>query len=399
VLFRNSVGVFGSAFALAVALPACSGVDREPTSSVGQAIVDGTTVTDPASPILYLVGPQGTCTATLIAPNLVVTARHCVANTPDGPPQCTSAGDLVMTGSAVGQIGADDSSSAIAFYTNARVMAGTVSAAPDAVGAMTLSTNTPTSCRDDLAFIILNQPITGITPAAIRLDPTTMFGDSVSAWGYGLTDMPHDSLALRVRSTAVVQGVGPTMPTSGTTLAPIRAIRIGPDDVTCNGDSGGPITSNTTGAVIAIASLGTEANTMTAACAEIPNPATTGPRLGAYESLVLLAFSTAGATPTLEPGSMPINFPPDAGVDAAGVDAAGVDAAGDDAEVPDSGDAVEGGTGITPQNEPPEMTPTYQATGGSCSAAPPGDASPVAIAACALAVAAVSRRRRRARRA
>ena len=149
---------------------------------------------------------------------------------------------------------------------------------------MTVSTNTSTSCRDDLAFVVLSQPLTGITPVAVRLDDSTYLGESVSAWGYGLTATPGDPLALRVRTTAVIAGVGYDAPTTATQLAPIRAIRVGPDDITCNGDSGGPITSNVTGAVIAIASLGAESSTTMPACAPRGGGAdTTGPRLGAYE--------------------------------------------------------------------------------------------------------------------
>jgi len=387
VLLRHSVDLLVASCVFTASLVGCSAAGDDPRAGLTtQAIINGDVVTNPDAPVLYMRGPQGTCTATLVAPNLVVTARHCVAETGEGQFTCTSAGDLVINGGAGGQIGANDPSSALEFYTNARVVAGTVfNGTPDAVGTETISTNTTTSCKDDLAFEIITPPITSISPAALRLDDSTYLNESVSAWGYGLTASSADPLALRVRSTATITGVGYDMPTSATQLAPIRAVRVGPDDITCNGDSGGPITSNVTGAVIAIASLGAESSTAMPACTSGGAADTTGPRLGAYEQLALMAFGAAGATPVLEPGETPL--PTDAG------------AGPGDAGQTESGGPVEAGTGVTPQNEPPEMPPNYQASGGSCAIAP-GDANPsqVVFSAGVLTAAAALRGRRRARK-
>lgn len=381
MLFRYPVVSFAASCVLLIAAPGCSASGGEASSATQEAIVSGSVVTDPSSPFLYMNGPQGSCTATLVAPNLVVTARHCAAATPEGPFTCTSTGDLVMTGTSGGQIGTDDSPSSLSFYTNARLLNGTLFVgAPDGAGAMILSTNTPTSCRDDIAFIILQQPIAGVTPATIRIDLPTQFGESVSAWGYGLTAEAGDPLALRVRSNATIAGVGYDVPTTGTQLAPLRAVRVGPDDITCNGDSGGPITSNVTGAVVAIASLGAEASATLPACTGGGVSDTTGPRLGAYQSLAALAFSAAGATPILEPGAPPLAFPADAGLEA-----------GDDGG--DMSDPPEAGAEVTTKNVPPEMPTNYRAAGGSCSAAP-GHGSPFTFGVAAVAVAALVRRRR-----
>ncbi len=351
MLFRDSIAKRFSIGLLVLALPACAGSPGEATGSSREAILSGTTVTAPDSPVLFLRGEEGTCTATLIAPNLVVTARHCVADTPEGMFSCTSDGDLVVTGTGAGEIGADDPSSSLAFYTNARVIAGTtMTGAPDVVGATTISTNSTTSCKDDVAFVVLAQPILGIAPAPIRIDMQTQLGESVSAWGYGLTSQIQDPLALRVRDNALIEGVGPDMPAGGTQLAPLRAIRIGPDDLTCNGDSGGPITATSTGAIIGIASLGAEANMSTPNCTNGGTSDTTGPRLAAYEALALYAFAAAGATPTLELGAPPL--PVDAGPEA-----------GPPPE-------MEAGSTITTKNVPPTTPVAYRATGGSCSAAP-----------------------------
>lgn len=299
----------------------------DPTGKSRDPILAGQPVSATDSPILYLSGPEGACTATLIAPTLVVTARHCVAKTTDGQFSCTPAGDLVMPGNLAGQIGSNDAPDQLDFFTNLQVVNGTVLSPgiPDAVGSQIISTNTLTACKDDLAFVVLNQPISGIVPAAVRIDSPTVTGETVSMWGYGLTEEASATNALRVRANAQIVGVGPDTPMNTVQLAPVRAVRLGPDDITCNGDSGGPITSAATGAVIAVASLGNEANWASPTCSNFGNPDTTGPRLAAYRSLTLLAFSAAGATPV-----------PEYGADAAPVS----DAAPDEAAAAEAGDAL-----------------------------------------------------------
>jgi Trypsin len=376
---------------LPLALSQCGANGGEPTSTSRAAIVGGDTVTALDSPVLYLSGPEGTCTATLIAPRLVVTARHCVAQTPEGTFSCTAAGDLVMTGSAAGQIGVNDPPSSLSFFTNAQAVARTVfSAAPDAVGAYTISTNTQTSCRDDLAFVVLQQAIPGVAVAPVRIDGPTTVGETVSVWGYGLTSQVNEPLSLKVRNGALVVGVGPDTPVSTTQLAPVRAVRLGPDDITCSGDSGGPVTSAATGAVIAVASLGNLPNLSTPSCTNAGHPDTTGPRLAAYRDLALSAFAAAGASPVLE-SVAPGDASPEAEspAEAASPDEAGTDAA-------EAGEPPEAGQTPTPESAHPDPSVVMTATGGSCAMAR-GPEGPAPLFAWALAFAvgtlAVGRRR------
>jgi hypothetical protein len=271
-------------------------------------------------------------------------------------------------------MGADESPSAISIFTNAQVAAGQAfSAAPAAVGQQIISTGSLTVCRDDLAFVVLDRSIPGIFPAAIRLG-TTVFHESVDSWGYGLTSTPRDTFSLRVRRDVQVEGVGPSAPTSTTQLAPLRAIRIGPDDITCNGDSGGPITSSVTGAIIAVASLGNEADLTMPACTDFGTPDTTGPRLNAYPALAMQAYAAAGATPILE-------NPGDAGLADSGD--------GDDGSL--LGDVV-----VSPESSLEGLE--ISAGGGSCSIGSDRGGRSTSLGAFALtlatAIAAVGRRRR-----
>ncbi len=347
MLPRAPVAARAGAIAAALALCQCGGPNGgETLASSAQGIVNGEVVTTPDSPILFLNGPEGQCTATLVAPNLVLTARHCIAQMIEGPFTCTPEGDLVLNGSGGGQIGQEDTPNQLQFYTNARVVGGTAFSStlpPSAVGSQIFSTGALSVCRDDLAFVVLSTAIAGIVPAAIRLDNPTTYGELVSAWGYGLTSVVNDPFALRVRHDADIVGIGPDSPTSTAQLAPVRSLRIGPDDITCNGDSGGPLLSEATGAVIGMASLGNEANFSMPTCTNGGTPDTTGPRLAAYAALAMQAFTAAGATPTLEPLSTPEAGPP--------AEAAAPAEAGQ----------------LMPESAPPDTTATYGAGGGGCS--------------------------------
>ncbi|MDP9149860.1 MAG: trypsin-like serine protease, partial [Myxococcota bacterium] len=287
-----------------LALGQCGGDDRDAAlGQSGEAIVGGTVVEALDSPIVYLRGSEGACSAALLSPTLVVTARHCVAQSSAGAFSCTAAGDLILGNGGGGQIGDDLPPSSLAFYASRGSDAGALGVgAPDAVGTQILSTHTTSACRDDLAFVVLDQPIAGLVPLPVRLDGPTRVGETVSVSGYGLTSLKYDTLALRTRRGVPVVGIGPDVPSNNTQLAPVRAMRIAP--VTCQGDSGGAILSATTGALVGIVSLGNLAASGTPACANRLVADTIGPRLAAYRDLALSAFAAAGAFPIPETGPL-----------------------------------------------------------------------------------------------
>jgi hypothetical protein len=273
----------------------------EATGGVREAIFNGS-LAGPGSPILYFLEPQGNCSAVLIAPNLVVTARHCVSPFTEGSFECTPEGTLSSSGTG-GQLGSDDNPSDLRFFTQASVAAGVPAAngTPDAIGFAIVSTGAPTICSDDLAFVILSRPIAGVAPAPIRLDNTTKRGEMVAVFGYGETANAGDPLALRVNDTAQIIGVGPTTPPMFTQPAPLRAVSVGPGAVACSGDSGGGILSSATGAVIAVSSLAPQTTTAAGSCGTGSVSSLTGPDLADYAALAFSAFDEAGATPIPEP--------------------------------------------------------------------------------------------------
>jgi hypothetical protein len=366
--------------------------DEEATARVLQPILGGSLADTADSPVLYLRGPQGTCTAVLVAANLAMTARHCAAALTEGQADCDPSGNLVMNGSNAGTLGADNTPSDLSFYTAASVAAGNISGTPDAVGAQIVSTQSPSICRDDLSFVVLNQPIPGVPPAAIRITGTTQAGESVSIWGYGLTETQGAPTALRLRADGKVVAIGPDTPPSEAQPAPVRSLAVGPGSTTCSGDSGGPFFSNVTGAVIGLVSLGPTASPVTNTCAVSSVVDTTGPRLAEYQDVILLAFATAGASPVPETptsSGQDASVPPPPAMDAA----SGIDVA----EVQMNDAAVSAGP---PENDAGLTSAPSLATASGCSLAAARssrtrvDAGWTAIALAGFVTAAARRRRR-----
>ncbi len=305
-------GPHAVALVAGLASAACGGGPRDGQGlgHVSSAIIEGTEVDAPNSPVLFLSAPGALCSATLVGPRVVATARHCVAPLTEGSVSCTPEGDL-SPNSPGGQLGPDFNPSQLTFFLAARATAGVGGGIPDAVGMQTFSTGSPNACRDDIAFVVIDRVIPGVVPAPVRLTAPTADGELVSLWGYGLTEESGAAIALRAHDGAQVIAVGPSTPVALEQPAPLRAVRVGPGTWTCNGDSGGPVFSQATGALIAVISLGVQASPSGPYCSYSADSNTTGPRLAEYGALAAQAFAASGDNPTLE-------YPqPDAGVDAA----------------------------------------------------------------------------------
>ncbi len=266
-----------------------------------QAIVGGQAVQEP-SPVMLMRGPTGLCSATLVAKRLVVTARHCVAQLASGPFSCTPEGETKQNGTSGGRMGEDwpapDLTFFLAHHASSSLKKDPV---PDAVGARIFSTETRTACRDDLAFVLLDRDIVDVAPARLRLDTETTLGERVGVLGYGLTGAVEPP-TLHFRNDVEVLGVGAAVPSPFAGLAPVRSVRIA--SVTCAGDSGGPIVSDTTHAIVAVVSIGTwdnnQADDPYGPCVAEERGAASGPRIAAYPALVQRAFEAVDEVPALE---------------------------------------------------------------------------------------------------
>ena len=109
----------------------------------------------------------GLCTATLVAPNLVVTARHCVSAT-DASAACGSDGTPVVGAALHG----DRAPATLAVFIAAAGVAPdtTTEAAAKAHGKKLVVDSATTICNHDLAFVVLDQAIAGPI-ASVRLAP------------------------------------------------------------------------------------------------------------------------------------------------------------------------------------------------------------------------------------
>jgi hypothetical protein len=231
------------------------------------------------------------CTGTLVAANLVVTARHCVSFVNDGLFQCTVRGEPIALTDGGGVLGADIAPESIEVYTGA--VPGSV---PVARGQEIISTLSLTECVNDLAFVVLDRSL-GDPVASVRLGTKTVAGEAVHIVGYGIEQKGPSELDWqnrpRKKSHQLIAAVGPDATENVTTVRPRTIVTNGPS--ACKGDSGGPALSDKTGAVIGVYSIHGGSD-------DCSSPAVVHyyTHLPPFRSLALQAFVRAQAEPVIE---------------------------------------------------------------------------------------------------
>jgi hypothetical protein len=171
----------------------------------------------------------GSCSGTLIAPNLVLTAKHCVrARAPSPRYACPGPsedlGELRSPASLTLFFGSDLSGD-----MTTRAVLRIVDDDQSAV------------CDRDAAVLVLDEPVQGITPRTLRTTALVV-DEPLSAVGWGMTEFGVPD-ARRRRDGVVV------LPPS----APVGASEIETSTAVCQGDSGGPL-FDSSGRVVAVVS-------------------------------------------------------------------------------------------------------------------------------------------------
>ncbi|QDG49606.1 trypsin-like serine protease [Persicimonas caeni] len=228
---RYSVnGLIGLVVA-AVAAGTLSGCVEQPheeqeLATVRQAIKGGERDSaHPAAVGLFSTSSGGICSGTLIAPNLVLTAQHCVARVES---------QQVICGQT--NFGAKYSATSLFVTTEPYLTrdAGNYTRAKEIV----IPDGTGDMCNEDIALVILssNIPNSQAVPIPPRLDSPVRRGEGYTAIGYGHTGSGEGAGVRRILEGLSIQCEGSECPT----YTSVQDKEFLGDEGTCQGDSGGP---------------------------------------------------------------------------------------------------------------------------------------------------------------
>jgi hypothetical protein len=287
---------------------ACSGTARE-NEQLGRTaspIIDGTPSDDSQNAVVRLVildpansASDEVCTGTLLAPDIVLTARHCVSRAQESVTCLEVDGKLVG-----GEIFEDHQPE------NIIVLVGTNPdrTATDAKGARIFHDTATNLCGHDLALVVLDRRLGIASPIApIRLDAPPVQGKRFTAVGWG-TDGSAFPTMRQQRMNVTVEDLGPTVLdlTTGHRVA-IGSNELLTDEADCAGDSGGPALDPSTGAVIAVASRsGVGASNPASPCRSSKNVYTAP---SGFQDVVAAAFAGSGEQVWLEGNAQPPRLP------------------------------------------------------------------------------------------
>lgn len=269
------------------------GCDSGPEATVAeraQAVLEGEP-SDRASVVLVLKqtdSDANQCSGTMIAPNLLLTARHCVSAFTDGDYTCTIDGNLdnsrPRSPANAGDMGLPFPPERIEIHLDQQPTLGT----PDAIGKQIIAPETDTICRNDIAFVVLENEL-DVAVSPVRLTEGVYPGQLTTVVGYGTNELR--TTARFERSGLSVLAVGPSEFFEQEGYALPRTFVLGRS--VCPGDSGGPALDTETDAALGVFSF------FRGTCTD-SEARNFFSQLAPYRSHAEQAFEAAGHAPVLE---------------------------------------------------------------------------------------------------
>jgi MYXO-CTERM domain-containing protein len=182
----------------------------------------------------------GACTATLIAPNVLLTARHCISSSDEEVIRCgRSALGPAVPGQSVAATNSAVLGLSSVFHRGADVR---------------VPAEGNDTCGFDVALVILEDVVSRVeaVPAVPRIDRNVMQGEAYAAVGYGQDETGAPTPGRMLRSGLTVAcGVG------GCTNLGVTSTEFLGEAGVCSGDSGGPAL-DVDGKVVGVVSRGAD---------------------------------------------------------------------------------------------------------------------------------------------
>jgi V8-like Glu-specific endopeptidase len=214
----------------------------------------------PEDAVVRIVGPQMTCSGTLVDDDLVLTAHHCVV-------ERSARGEFTKTLVSPEHLQVELGGDYLA-WGHVRVIAVVAPPCGEAGGG------------GDVAVLVLQHKLIGLTAMKPRLDKGPQVGEELDPIGFGRCAMSSDGIRRQLRPA------GRVVATTGETIH----LRVS----VCPGDSGGPVLARAGHEVVGVISLS----------AMDGDDRTAGPsvmaRIDAYRSVLGHARNIADGTPANE---------------------------------------------------------------------------------------------------
>lgn len=297
---RRSFSLALLTLAAALGISGCA-AEPEPTerapriSRTSEAVIDGKVSPASQDEVVMLARLQlgrmyGVCTATLLAPNLALTARHCVSEHEDG--ECDSNGNAVTGSTAGANIPIKD----LIILTGNEVDYETAPKMAAARVAKIITDGAKVTCNHDVALVVLDRPIPGAKLAPLRLEAPAKVGEVLTVVGWGRNEQGLPSTRRLTRPGIEVLRLGP--------IEQMGNAEFEVGESVCNGDSGGPALADS-GAVVGVVSRGGNPlakpdPTNDAALCIGKDTRVVYSALAPFKDLILAAYDEAGAKPWLE---------------------------------------------------------------------------------------------------